>query len=148
MRYTVREARDTDVYGIGALERECFSLPWSENALTDTMREPSSVFFVCEGECGCTLGYIGGVCALDECSVTNVCVTQSARRQCIGNALMDAFEAACIERGVSVAFLEVRVSNIAAIGAYEKRGYERCGVRKGFYSKPTEDAFVYKKTLL
>lgn len=147
MQYHIREALVSDASAISALELECFSLPWSEKALRETMSEPASVFYVCEDERGNILGYIGGVCALDECSVTNVCVTESVRRCGIGYALMDALELSCSRRGVSVVFLEVRESNLAAIGAYEKRGYETCGRRKGFYSKPREDAFVYKKTL-
>lgn len=147
MRYQIREASVRDASRIASLELECFSLPWSENALKDTIIEPSSVFFVCEEERGDILGYIGGVCVLDECSITNVCVTERARRCGIGGALLDSLESSCVLRGVSVVFLEVRVSNSAAIGVYEKRGYEMCGRRKGFYTKPTEDALVFKKTL-
>ena len=38
--------------------------------------------------------------------------------------------------------LEVRISNEPAIRLYEKHGYVRCGVRKGFYELPKEDAYI------
>lgn len=42
-------------------------------------------------------------------------------------------------------FLEVRMSNIAAIGLYTSLGYEKIAVRKRFYSNPVEDAIIMKK---
>ena len=39
--------------------------------------------------------------------------------------------------------LEVRAGNLAAQGLYEKYGWEKVGVRKNFYEKPREDAFLY-----
>ena len=39
-------------------------------------------------------------------------------------------------------FLEVRVSNIPALGLYRKLGFEVLSVRKSYYSEPVEDAYV------
>ena len=41
--------------------------------------------------------------------------------------------------------LEVRESNLGAISLYEKAGFEKVGVRKNFYSHPTENAVLYTK---
>ena len=38
--------------------------------------------------------------------------------------------------------LEVRVSNIAAIGLYEKYGFRSLGTRKGYYQDNNEDALI------
>lgn len=110
------------------------------------MREQTSIFVKAELDT-LTVGYAGGVCVLDECSVTNVAVTGGYRKKGIGTALVRALEAEAAKLGAAVMFLEVRVSNAPAISVYEGLGYERCGVRKGFYSKPREDAYVYKKEL-
>ena len=42
-------------------------------------------------------------------------------------------------------FLEVRVSNIPAQSLYKKFGFKNEGIRKGYYSKPVEDACVMTK---
>ena len=143
----IRRAEQTDVPQLCMLETECFSCPWSETAFSDTMSGDGAVFLVCEGADGKCIGYIGAVCTLDECSVTNVCVSAEYRGQGIGNALMAALEQKVLSCGCNAVLLEVRVSNAAALSMYEKRGYERCGVRRGFYSHPREDALVMKKEL-
>ena len=144
--YNIRTADVRDIDALCALERECFSSPWSADAFSETMRGEGAVFFVCEAD-GAIVGYAGGLCVLDECSITNVAVTEEYRRRGISRVMLGALEREAAERGASVVFLEVRVSNVPAVSAYESMGYERCGVRRGFYRKPTEDAYVYKKEL-
>lgn len=144
--YSIKKAEESDIREMCRLEQECFSSPWSEAAFTETMRSDGGVFFVCECD-GQIVGYAGAVCVADECSVTNVAVTANYRRQGISRMLLDALEREASGRGACTLFLEVRVSNAPAISAYESRGCERCGVRRNFYSIPTEDAYVYKKEL-
>lgn len=143
----VRLASGDDAPAMNALETECFSSPWSVDAFLETMQDKGALFFVCESD-GCVLGYAGGICVLDECSITNVAVSAAFRRCGAATALLDALEREAAQRGAVQVFLEVRASNEPAICAYEGRGYERVGVRRGFYRLPTEDAYVYKKQLL
>ena len=44
---------------IAALERECFSTPWSENMLSDALFDPKASFIVAEDGEGGVLGYAG-----------------------------------------------------------------------------------------
>jgi ribosomal-protein-alanine N-acetyltransferase len=46
-------------------------------------------------------------------------------------------------RKVEEIFLEVRVSNTAAIACYEKFHFHKIDVRKNYYTEPIEDAVVY-----
>jgi ribosomal-protein-alanine N-acetyltransferase len=41
--------------------------------------------------------------------------------------------------------LEVRESNIPAISLYKKNGFETDGMRKNFYSSPSENAILMTK---
>ena len=43
--------------------------------------------------------------------------------------------------------LEVRASNLAAQSLYENQGWRRVGVRKSFYERPREDAYLYDYTI-
>lgn len=147
IEYVVREAGESDIPRMCSLEKECFSHPWTEGDFRTSMAGGSCAFFVCESNGGDILGYIGSYFVLDECSITNVCVTEHARRMGIGNALLGALEAECRARKTEFVTLEVRVSNAAAISVYESRGYQRCGTRAGFYQNPREDAFVYRKNI-
>ena len=146
MMHTVRRADLSDIPELCLLECECFSSPWSKGAFSESMREDSFLCFVCEIDGG-VAGYAGGVCVADECSVTNVAVSEKYRRRGVATSLLDTLESEAAALGVSAVYLEVRVSNEAAIRTYEGRGYVRCGQRRNFYTKPTEDAYVYKKEL-
>ena len=43
---------------------------------------------------------------------------------------------------IKLLHLEVRVSNEAAIGLYEKYGFKSLGSRKGYYQDNNEDALI------
>ena len=53
---------------VAAVERECFSTPWSENALRILTEEPH-IGFVLERD-GSVLGYGGMQCVFDEGQIT------------------------------------------------------------------------------
>ena len=77
---------------------------------------------------------------LDEGYIANVAVSPVFRRQGIGRQLVRTL----LERSKDLAFvtLEVRASNAAAIALYTECGFQSVGVRKKFYSHPTEDALL------
>ncbi len=134
-----------DIPAVARLEQECFAEPWSENALAESLADANYVFFVAAFLDETVAGYIGAYLAADELSITNVAVTASYRRCGAANQLMKALDAFAKEKNLYGITLEVRVSNSAAIALYEKNGYEKSGIRKGFYSKPKEDALIMWK---
>ena len=50
--------------------------------------------------------------------------------------------------GMTKVFLEVRPSNVVANRLYVKCGFDTVGVRKNYYSNPTEDAVVMRRELI
>ena len=46
------------------------------------------------------------------------------------------------ELGLNTLYLEVRAGNAVAIRLYERLGFEKNGLRKDYYSDPSEDAVL------
>lgn len=137
---SVQSALPQDFAAIAELERECFSHPWSREAIEASFREGTQ-FFVCK-RFDRVVGYAGIQIVLDEGYITNVAVTKDCRRQGVGAALLAALDAYGKEKELSFITLEVRRSNTAAQALYKKFGYEQVGERKGFYLDPKEDAIL------
>ena len=137
----VRPMKEDDVPAGAALEQQCFSVPWSENALGEELKNEQARLFAAE-ICGEVCGYVGVHIILDEAYLCNLAVDPRARRRGVGTALMKAVMECCKEKDCAFLSLEVRPSNEAAVRLYENLGFVRRGERKAFYEKPTEDALI------
>ena len=145
MRRAVTRLQREHLAGVAELEALCFSSPWSARALELLLGE-DAYGVVCLQD-GAVAAYGGMTFAPYEASITNIAVHPAARRQGLGEAILDGLLTAATAHGAQEIFLEVRVSNGAAIALYEKAGFETVGKRRGFYRAPTEDALIMKKTL-
>ena len=123
------------------LERVCFPDPWSRNMLKEELENDLAAFLVALDGQGAVAGYAGLQVVLDEGYIDNIAVAPDARRHGVASALLDVF---CRFGAVNLAFLtlEVRKSNTAAIGLYEKFGFQWAGLRPGYYQRPREDAVI------
>ncbi len=129
---------------LAQIERECFSSPWSEASLREELGK--GIFLVAERD-GKVLGYVGCQTVLDEGYITNIAVSPDCRREGVGRSLISGLLERAGEKGLSFVTLEVRASNLPAIGLYKSIGFGKVGVRKNFYGKPTEDAELWKLNL-
>ena len=132
--------------GIAALEALCFAEPWSEKAL-ELLLGDNAAGAVCLQQ-GRVLAYAGILFVPGEGQITNVAVHPEERGRGYGKAvLFRLVEEASKREDCEQISLEVRVSNVSAIGLYEGMGFETVGLRKRFYRNPSEDALVKIKTL-
>lgn len=138
---TIRFYQPEDADRIAALEAATFADPWSTEAVREAVRY-GTVFFIAE-EKGVFLGYAGMKPVLDEGQVANVAVTEKARGQGIGKALMTALLAHAETLSLATVTLEVRPSNAAAIRLYTGLGFHEVGRRPHFYAHPDEDALIF-----
>lgn len=141
MYYEIVPMDRSHIPQIAALERECFSTPWTENMLEDALFDSQASFIVAEAEDGSILGYAGLHVIVDEGYIDNIAVEEAARRHGVASALLDVY---CRFGAVNLAFLtlEVRKSNLPAIALYEKFGFQQAGLRPGYYQHPREDAVI------
>ena len=129
---------------VAALEKVCFSDPWSEKSVASELENPLSCWLVAlDGEA--VAGYVGSQTVLGEADMMNLAVNPDFRRQGIGEALVLRLVAELKSRGAYCLTLEVRASNEAAIGLYDKLGFAAVGRRRGYYEKPREDACILRK---
>ena len=126
-----------------ALERECFSVPWSAESLA-AMAADANAYCVAAERDGTLVGYAGMYMLGDECDIANIAVDARYRRSGIGTALLGAMFARAREEGAEAMYLEVRSRNGGAIALYEKFGFERVGERRAYYTKPADDALVMR----
>jgi [ribosomal protein S18]-alanine N-acetyltransferase len=129
---------------IAAIEKLCFSRPWSYEALAEELSNPLAVFFVIEQD-GKTVAYAGMHHILDEGYITNIAVHPDSRRQGLATALVRALDEYADKNDLARLTLEVRASNSAAIAIYRHAGFDEEGVRTGFYEDPIEDALIMSK---
>ena len=144
--YTISQMTPAHVPQIAALEAAEFSAPWDEASVRAELTNPLSLWLVAaEGER--VLGYIGSQTAFEDADLLSLCVRPDARRRGVAAALLSALEAALPERGAERLLLEVRASNAPALALYKTAGFTSAGLRKNYYEKPREDAYILLKYL-
>lgn len=123
------------------IERACFPDPWPAHSFVELCDGSRSDCWVAE-RAGTVVGYWVGRRIDHEAELANLAVAPEARGQGIGRLLLDDFIKAVGGYARTQIFLEVRVSNAAAIALYRAFGFAEIDRRKGYYSKPVEDALV------
>ena len=143
---TICDASSAHIEQLEALEKLCFSVPWTRSQLESQLPDEQHCFLVAL-EQETVLGYIGLMHVLDEGYISNVAVAPEARRKGIGDSLVDAMLKKAGELRLSFVTLEVRSGNLAAVSLYEKHGFHKVGLRKNYYDLPKEDAILMTKIL-
>jgi ribosomal-protein-alanine N-acetyltransferase len=138
----IREMRQTDLPRVAAIERETYEFPWSPGIFRDCLLAGYTSIVV--EEQGEVLGYAMMSVAAGEAHLLNLCVASVSRRRGHGSQLLDFVLTRATTVGMDRLYLEVRPSNQAALALYARAGFERIGVRRGYYraSGGSEDAVV------
>lgn len=140
----IRKMQQSDLAQICEIEKENFSLPWSEKSFSESMERTDTVFLTALAD-GEVAGYIGCYCIAGTGEITNVAVKDSYRRKGIGGMLLERLYEEGAMLDTQEYFLEVRESNEPAIGLYMRQGFVKEGIRKNFYEKPVENAVIMWK---
>ncbi|HXV59287.1 MAG TPA: ribosomal protein S18-alanine N-acetyltransferase [Vicinamibacteria bacterium] len=132
------------------IEKESQPNPWSRQAFLHeiegnplsrprvavTITRPSEV-----------AGYAITWLVLDQLHIQNLAVRRRDRHQGLAELLLVRAIEEAVEDSASTALLEVRRSNLAARNLYRSLGFEEFGHRRGYYTRPVEDALLYRKDL-
>lgn len=141
MEYQIIPMTPAHLPQAAALERACFSHPWTEQALAEDLDNELLTLLAAVGEDGTLLGYGEVRTVLDEGTLERIAVAPQFRRHGAAEALLRRF----LDDGrgkLAFLTLEVRAGNAPAIGLYEKLGFEVVGRRRNYYREEGEDALL------
>lgn len=133
-----------DVDTIITIERAAYSSPWTRRMFESELWEnPFSFAYVArEEEQRRIVGYVLFWVVYDELHLMNVAVELAWRRRGIGEGLVRFALESGRRRGIRMATLEVRASNLPAQTLYRNLGFYQVGVRRNYYREPREDALL------
>lgn len=135
-----------DPAALARIHAACFTTPrpWSADEIAALLAQPH-VFLIAVPE-----GFLIGSAIAGEAELLTLAVLPAARRRGIGQTLVARFFTDAQSRGAERAFLEVLAENAPAIALYERSGFTRAGLRRGYYAAPSGariDALVLSRAL-
>jgi ribosomal-protein-alanine N-acetyltransferase len=135
---------EQDLASVLAIEKVSFPNPWHESTFRGEIqhRPISFPLVIVHSTLNEVIGYIIFWLIGEEAQINNIAVHPDFRRLGIGEHVLRQVIELVKWRGAKFVTLEVRPSNIAALTLYKKIGFRMLGVRKNYYTNPSEDAFV------
>ncbi|MGH8686471.1 MAG: ribosomal protein S18-alanine N-acetyltransferase [Burkholderiales bacterium] len=139
--------RETDLEPVLAIERAVYTHPWTKGNFADSLRAR----YCCRtwrlgGE---LLGYFVMIVAAGEAHLLNLSIAAAWQRRGHGSALLAEAMRLARELGAVSMFLEVRPSNRPGQALYERNGFRKIALRRGYYPAASgrEDALVLRRAL-
>lgn len=138
----IRQMQIEDLDEIMVLEKLCFSAPWTREAFIKEITVNTLAHYLVIVEEGKIAGYGGVWYIMDEGHITNIAIAPNFRRRGLGLKLVEEMINKAIEHHMEHMTLEVRISNVSAIGLYEQIGFTTAGIRPKYYTDNQEDARI------
>ncbi|WP_324778717.1 ribosomal protein S18-alanine N-acetyltransferase [Thiobacillus sedimenti] len=147
IEHRLRPMAEADLPRIHRIELASYEYPWSQGNFADSLQAGYSMWVREAG--GEIIGYYVMMAAAGEAHLLNLTIAPSWRRHGLGRDLLEHCLARACDHKASSMFLEVRISNDAAIGLYHGSGFVDLAVRRGYYPARggREDALIMKKEL-
>lgn len=143
---TIRPMERSDLDAVMVIEQASFSVPWKREHFLQEIHSHLSFPSValCNGN---VIGYVCPMSLFEEAQIMDIAVAPEERGRGVASLLLEQAIALSRDRGAERLVLEVRQSNLAAVGLYERFGFVRYAVRKGYY-EGKEDALLMEKELV
>lgn len=138
-----------DVDVVQAIEASAYTHPWTRGNFMDSLASGYRCRTLLDAG-NRIIGYVLVMAAAGEAHLLNLTVLPALHGRGLGRMLLDHAVTIAREDRASSMFLEVRPSNIRAIRIYERYGFARIGLRKGYYPAAggsREDAVVMRIAL-
>ena len=138
----IRPMQESDLDEVLEIENSSYEFPWTEGIFRDCLHNQYLANLFLQQKK--ILAYSVSQYVVDECHLLNLCVRQSDRGNGLGEKMVQYLMNQARQNNMGSIFLEVRVSNSAAINLYDKLGFNEVGLRDDYYpaSDGREDALV------
>jgi [ribosomal protein S18]-alanine N-acetyltransferase len=143
----VREYRLHDFDALYALDQACFSpaISYSRREMRTYLNAPGADCVVAENGGG-IVGFCVTARGKKQAYIVTIDVAEARRKHGVGRALLIEAENRLAAKGVCLVALDTATDNVSAIAFWQKHGYRKIGIRKGYYPDG-RDAFAMIKTL-
>jgi len=136
-------ASPAQIDSVITIEESSFTNPWTRDMyLAELENRGVSYIYLAQAPDGTIAGFCSFWRVLDELHINNLAVLPAYRSLGAATALLSYVLAEGTRLGARRATLEVRRSNETARRLYERFGFSIAGVRRGYYTRPDEDALV------
>lgn len=150
----LRPLMPADLPTVTSLEGDLFGLSaWSRAMLAEELEAPGRWYVAADQPAEPSspaerlVGYAGLWFDGDDAQVMTIAVSQAHQGRGIGGALLGALIRRAKDMGARSMLLEVRVDNAAALALYERFGFQRLGLRRGYYQPENIDAWTMRFAL-
>lgn len=137
----IRKMRKEDIEQVAELEREVFADAWSFQAILSAW-EQKQTLLLSAFEDQELIGYVILYFVLEDGEIARIAVSEDHRRKGVASRMLREMKSLCKDNGIGKLLLDVRESNESAIAFYERHGFRRDGIRRNYYTKPSEDAIL------
>lgn len=135
-----------DIFAIAELEKQYFAgEAWNYRMLAESFESDNFIGVICEDE-GRIAGYGCITVNYDTADIDNIAVIEECRGNGFAAAMLEELVRSAGERGAKKVFLEVRVSNVAAMKLYLAHGFKGLHARLRYYPDG-EDCLVMVRTI-
>ncbi len=147
LEFDFRPMLEADLDALIRIERAAYPYPWTLGNFRDCLESGYSCW-VAEFD-GQLAGYWIMMMAVGEGHILNCCVAPNWQGRGFGRQIMEHLMDTARDHKTEFLFLEVRPSNRAAVGLYQRLGFATVGLRRGYYpaDQGHEDALVMKLDL-
>lgn len=142
----IRPMRAGDIPGVIDLASGLTNVPHYARSTWQEMAEPGTalrrVALVAAGPAGELHGFAVASLLPPQAELETIAVARASQRRGIARGLLQCLAGRLSAAGAGELWLEVRLSNRAAISLYRGMGFVETGRRPGYYADPVEDALM------
>jgi tRNA threonylcarbamoyladenosine biosynthesis protein TsaB len=134
---------------LAELHGESFETRWSEADFIGMLAVPGTQAIIASSQNN-PMGFVLFRKAADEAESLTICTRPAFRHKGHSKLLMQHLQTHLKSENVKSLFIEVAISNHAALALYASSGFEKAGVRKNYYERGNggrEDALIMRKGL-